>query len=257
MGDIAILYICTGNYSIFFKDFYKSAETNFLPNYKKHYFVFTDKKFFFKKPNIEYIFQKKIGWPFDTLSRFHFFSKMIDRLQSFDFTFFFNANALCIKQISNTILPTANDFVIALHPPFINKQNSEFPYERNPISTAFIDFHEGNHYFQACFFGAKSEKMEKLINDISSNIDTDLRNNYIAIWHDESHLNKYFLDKKINILDCSYIYPEHFENPYENKIIMRDKNKLGGHENFRNKNFFTFYIIYIFCIFKIKLKKIV
>jgi hypothetical protein len=257
MENIAILYICTGNYSIFFKDFYKSVETNFLPNYKKHYFVFTDKKFYFKKSNIEYIYQKKIGWPFDTLLRFHFFYKIIDKLQSFEYTFFFNANALCIKKISDIILPINNDFVVAIHPSFIDKSITELPYERNSVSTAFIDFHQGQHYFQACFFGGKSNKMKNLIIDVSSNIDIDLHNNYIAIWHDESHLNKYLLDKNMNILDCSYIYPEHFEKPYQNKIIMRDKNKLGGHQNFRNKNFINFYILYIISKFKNILKKII
>ena len=39
---IAILYICTGKYNIFWKDFYTSCEKNFIPNSEKHYFVFTD-----------------------------------------------------------------------------------------------------------------------------------------------------------------------------------------------------------------------
>jgi hypothetical protein len=249
MKEVAIFYICTGNYYVFFKDFYKSSEKNFLPNTRKHYFVFTDNNSLIRKPNIEYIFIKKMGWPFDTLMRFNFFSKVIDRLPSFDFTFFFNANALIIKEIPDNILPITNDFIGALHPSLYDKPKSDFPYERNPVSTAFIDFKDGNHYFQGGLFGAKSQSFAKLIIDIKQNIEKDLSNDFIAIWHDESHLNRYFLGKNVEILDSSYIYPESFDNPYDNKIIMRDKGKFG-HENFRNANPFLFYIKYNF--FRIK-----
>ena len=39
---IAILYICTGEYVLFWENFYASAEKHLLPDYEKHYFVFTD-----------------------------------------------------------------------------------------------------------------------------------------------------------------------------------------------------------------------
>lgn len=42
MKKIAILYICTGKYDIFWEDFYKTSEKYFLNNSEKHYFVFTD-----------------------------------------------------------------------------------------------------------------------------------------------------------------------------------------------------------------------
>lgn len=40
--SIGILYICTGPYILFWKDFYESFEEKFLPSYQKKYFVFTD-----------------------------------------------------------------------------------------------------------------------------------------------------------------------------------------------------------------------
>ncbi len=233
MENLAVLYICTGNYSIFWKKFYSSSEKYFLPEYKKKYFVFTDKKFNIKNSNIEYIYTKKIGWPYDTLYRFNFFSKITDKLICFDYIFFFNANALILKEINSEILPLDKDFVAPLHPCFIGKDIDQFPFERNILSKAFIDKYDGLYYFQACLFGGKSSNFIELINEIYQNIETDLSNNFIAIWHDESHLNKYLIDKKVKILDSSYIYPENFIDPYKNKIIMRDKNMLGGHELFR------------------------
>ena len=40
--SVAILYIATGRYTVFWDYFYKSAEKYLLPNCDKHYVLFTD-----------------------------------------------------------------------------------------------------------------------------------------------------------------------------------------------------------------------
>ena len=42
MKRIAIFYICTGKYDIFWNDFFASSENHFCRGHQKHYFVFTD-----------------------------------------------------------------------------------------------------------------------------------------------------------------------------------------------------------------------
>jgi hypothetical protein len=64
-------------------------------------------------------------------------------------------------------------------------------------------------------------------------INNDLKNNIMPIWHDESALNWYFLNKTPLLVDCSYAYPESWEIPFKKKIIQRDKNKYGGYEYLR------------------------
>ena len=39
---IAIIYIGIGRYTVFWDEFYKSCEKNFIRNAQKHYFYFTD-----------------------------------------------------------------------------------------------------------------------------------------------------------------------------------------------------------------------
>jgi len=75
---IGILYICTGKYDIFWKDFYLSSEKYLLKNHEKHYFVFTDSKTIFdaaNNKNIHVIYQKNLGWPNNALMRYHIFLK--------------------------------------------------------------------------------------------------------------------------------------------------------------------------------------
>jgi hypothetical protein len=76
MNKIGILYICTGKYNILWKDFYLSAEQYLLRNSEVHYFVFTDADDIFDEdhnPRIHKIYQKNLGWPDNTLKRFHIF----------------------------------------------------------------------------------------------------------------------------------------------------------------------------------------
>jgi hypothetical protein len=73
--------------------FYSSAEKYLLPDLEKHYFVFTDGEIkTFDNPFVHVLFQEKLGWPFDTLYRFHIFLKAEERLKEMDYLYFFNSN---------------------------------------------------------------------------------------------------------------------------------------------------------------------
>jgi hypothetical protein len=232
---IAILYICTGKYEIFWKDFYISAQKNFLPNHEKHYFVFTDAKSIYKQnqSEISVIPQKKLGWPYDTLMRFKMFLKVKEELRTFDYIFFLNANAEILDTVDESILNPKYDYIGAKHPVYWDKENKDFIYDRNPKSLACIPQGQGEFYYMGSFNGGKSEKYIKLIEELSANIDKDLKNKVIAIWHDESHLNSYFLDKNVLALSPEYTWAERMNLPFKKRILLRDKKKWGGHNSLR------------------------
>jgi len=61
---------------------------------------------------------------------------------------------------------------------------------------------------------------------LSANVDKDLENGIIARWHDESHMNRYFLDHEPTIiLDPGYCYSNCSGHilPYKQKILALDK----------------------------------
>ena len=88
---IAIFSISLGKYDIFFKDFYESVNKNFLSNHEKTFFLFTDKRFE-EKENLIQIEQKKMGWPYDSMMRFHLLNKIKDQVSEYDYVYFFNIN---------------------------------------------------------------------------------------------------------------------------------------------------------------------
>lgn len=141
---ILILYVCTGRYVVFWKDFYISVEKYMLADCEKHYFVFTDSKHIYKdnSTRVHKIFQRNLGWPGNTLFRYDMFEKQADRMKEYDYIFFMNANFVIKKTIGREILP--GDRLLAVrHATNYGKKPEELPYERNPESHAYIEMGAG------------------------------------------------------------------------------------------------------------------
>jgi hypothetical protein len=215
-------------------------EKNFIEDSEKHYFVFTDSpEIDFEKENsrIHRIYQKNLGWPDNTLKRFHIFLSIENQLTNMDYLFFFNANLVILEKINKEeFLPINNKNLVAtLHPGFYNKKRKKFTYENNKKSTAYIEKSQGENYFAGGLNGGKASNFLEAMKTMHDNTDIDTKNNVIAKWHDESHWNKYLINRiDIKILPSSYLYPEGWQLPFKPIILIRDKNKYGGHSLLRN-----------------------
>jgi hypothetical protein len=221
---IAITTIATGKYDVFVPSLIDSCEKYFLPNLEKKYFIFTDSNKILTSEKVVKVNQGKLGWPYDTMMRFHMFSSLEKELEKFDFVFFMNANMEVVSLVSRDILPTEKEsgLVATHHPGFYRKHPNEFTYERNRKSNFYIPFGSGETYVQGCFNGGRSKEFLKMCREIKERMDADLRNEIIPVWHDESALNWYLLDKNPKILHPVYAWPE-FVNLEKKKIIEMSK----------------------------------
>jgi hypothetical protein len=230
---IAILYICTGRYDIFWVDFQKNIEMFFLQEHQKSFFVFTDSQTIESSDNVEVLYQSNLGWPFNTLYRFRMFLRIKETLKTFDYIFFFNANMLCVRPINEHDILGA-DLIVLNHPGFWDKGKQILPFETNPNSTAFINPQEIiNAYYQGALNGGKAKAYLQLIQECHDNIEQDLDKGIVAVWHDESHLNKYLIGKEKKVLSPAFGYPEGWDLPFAPQIISRDKHNMGGHDYLR------------------------
>jgi hypothetical protein len=236
MINVGILYICTGKYSVFFEQFYESAEKYFIKNQNKTYYVFTDDVNIKERHNVKVINQPVLGWPYDTMKRFHMFNSIKDTLLNENYLFFFNANMKFVDYVNEEILPNEeNDNLMAVnHPGFYNSPKGNFTYERRPQSRFYIPYNEGTIYYQGCLNGGKSDVFLDMTEKLAGMIDEDLSNDIIPVWWDESALNWYYKDKNPLAVSPSYAYPEGWNLPFEKKIIQLDKNKFGGYNFLRN-----------------------
>jgi hypothetical protein len=238
---IGILYICTGHYTLFWQEFYLSMEQHFILDAEKHYFVFTDSPeidFEKENPRIHRIYQKNLGWPDITLKRFHIFLESESMFAHMDYLFFFNANLQVLEPITaKDFLPSSEQELVAtLHPGFFNKKRPAFTYDNNKKSYAYMPPDQGRHYFAGGLNGGKTAAFISAMKTMREWIDRDAEKHIIALWHDESHWNKYLIQREdVKILPPAYLYPEGWQLPFSPIILVRDKNKFGGHSALRNE----------------------
>ena len=143
-----------------------------------------------------------------------------------------------VENVGEEILPTnSQPLVVCKHPGFFDKKRCEFTYTTNPKSLAYVDPTEGSCYFMGGLNGGKKNEYLALIDELEKRVEIDKSNNVMALWHDESHLNKYAIEHKdkLKVLDPSYGFVKNWNLPFKAKIMILDKNNFGGAHFLRNE----------------------
>lgn len=240
---IAIIYICTGKYDVFWDDFYASSEKYFYPEIEKHYFVFTDSKRMLelKASTVHPYYQCKSGWPYDTLLRFNWICTIQDKLTGFDFCYFCNANSLFLKEIDQSLIPLPSEekpLILSIHVRgYEDTTGALSSPERNPKSTAYIP--EGTYCraHSGGFWGGLTENFLLMCRTLRDRIAQDLNNGIIAIWHDQSHLIKYATEVKHYNVQKGIVASEEYADMKICAMIYRNKEHYGGNDELRDIDF--------------------
>lgn len=186
-----------------------------------------------------------VEWPYPTLLRYHHFVQQEEYLKRFDKLLYIDADMRVVADIDTSIF--GEGLTCAKHPMYALGRSFIPPIEPNPSSTAYIPRlgqimtdNRGKYWFDPVYAaggiqgGATGPFLEAMWG-MKRAIDRDLQNNYIAIWNDESHWNKYLSDHasdSLIVLDPGYVYPdslikEYYEpkwgRSYEPKIITLTK----------------------------------
>ena len=70
--------------------------------------------------------------------------------------------------------------------------------------------------------------------ELDQRIAADERRGVIAAWHDESHLNRYIIDRKdVQVLPPSFCFPVGWEGQFPELIRLREKTEIVGEAAFK------------------------
>ena len=233
VSNVAVVFIGTDKYISFFDGWKKSIDTHFLVGENKELFVFSDTEV--TGENITGVKTENYKWPYATLYRFKMINSQREKLLGFDYIFYVDADLHARANIKlSDMIKDGKDFVGVHHPG--NFRDPEwYTFDQNPSSSAYIGvplkaYGENAVYFQGCIWGGKASSVIALCDTLDKIIDHDLSSGIIARWHDESHINKFYLSNLQNviILPFNYAFPEHeeyshYKDNYEVKFLHLEK----------------------------------
>lgn len=223
---VCIIFVATNKYITYLEPVIKSAREHFLSGHELSFLVFSNHAIDLGD-DVHSVYIDHKPFPEPTLKRYHYISSQAEYLKQFDYCFYLDVDMRIVDTVGDEIL----GFMTAtIHPGYYNVNNLNYTYERNRVSKAYIGKGEGVNYYAGGFVGGQSAPFLKMARTIKNNIDADLGRGYVAVWHDESHMNRYFFDNPPDVkLSPEYCYPEHLTMPFKKRILALYKN----HEQMR------------------------
>lgn len=222
---ILILTIATNKYIQFVERLYDNIAENFLVDHEMECLLFTEHEVE-ASDNVRVSQIEHEPWPIPTLKRYNYFMKEKEFISTFDYCYYFDVDMGIVGKVGDEVL---GDLVATMHPyqSFVPKEKRT--YDRNPESLAYVaEGEEGENYYAGGFNGGSTKEFLKMSEVIADRVNKDLEKGVIALWHDESHMNRYLIDNPPSLsLTPSYCFAEEqMQNPnypYEPKIIALKK----------------------------------
>uniref|UniRef100_A0AC11BS18 Globoside alpha-1,3-N-acetylgalactosaminyltransferase 1 (FORS blood group) n=1 Tax=Ovis aries TaxID=9940 RepID=A0AC11BS18_SHEEP len=223
---IGLTAFAVGKYTHFVQHFLESAERFFMQGYRVHYYIFThDPQAIPRVPlgpgrHLSVIpVPGPSQWEEASMRRMEAISVHIAKRahREVDYLFCLDVD----MAFRNPWGPeTLGDLVAAIHPGYFTVPRHQFPYERRPVSTAFVAHGEGDFYYGGAVFGGRVARVYEFTRGCHMGILADKANGIMAAWQEESHLNRRFLSHKPSkVLSPEYLWDDRKPQPPSLKLI--------------------------------------
>jgi histo-blood group ABO system transferase len=253
--NIGLMVVATGRYKDFFFDLLEGVNKHFFLEDNVTLYLFTDDPHYFFRKNSDWLMKKKRKavtvimllakhepWPMPTLKRYHLFCGHKEALREEDYLFYVDVDMKFVGDVGREILPEDDQTLVGTIHPGYSKRCMFTDVESCPASTAHVSsidviqaVQEGRYYCAGGFNGGSAEAFLDMAMTIRKKVDRDLGEGIVAVWHDESHMNRYFIKSKMKYLPLTYCFPENWEvegvEDSNKKILALDKN----HEELRRE----------------------
>ena len=180
--------------------------------------------------------QENLGWPGNTLYRYSMFMKLKEELKQYDYIYFVQVTGrLWTYMHEDLLIPKEGQYPLTVF------RNIDMPdylsYDPQPNSTAFIDKDkEGKIYAQGGAFGGTPEAFIELSETCIANIAKNAENGVSEWLNDESHLNKFILDKNPKESWLRFWWPPTDQQRSKCKLYTLEKMRYGGFNYLRSQD---------------------
>ncbi|XP_069333190.1 histo-blood group ABO system transferase isoform X2 [Eulemur rufifrons] len=212
---IGLTVFAIKKYVVFLKLFLETAEKHFMAGHQVIYYVFTDRPD--KVPRVALGPGRRLQvlrvrsyarWQDVSMRRMQMLSEAAEQrfLHEVDYLVCADVDMQFHDHVGVEIL---SSLFGTLHPGFYRRPRQAFTYERRPQSQAYIPWDEGDFYYMGAFFGGSVPEVQRLTKACHQAMMADRAQGIEAVWHDESHLNKYLLyHKPTKVLSPEYMWDQ-------------------------------------------------
>ncbi|XP_041580940.1 histo-blood group ABO system transferase isoform X3 [Vulpes lagopus] len=210
---IGLTVFAIKKYVVFLELFLQTAEKHFMVGHRVIYYVFTDRPA--DVPRVPLAEGRQVvvlevrnyaRWQEVSMHRMEMISNFSQQrfLHEVDYLVCMDVDMKFCDHMGVEIL---SPLFGTLHPGFYGAAREAFTYERRLQSQAYIPRDEGDFYYAGGFFGGSVVKVLQLTTACHQAMVVDQANRLEAMWHDESHLNRYLLDHKpTKVLSPEYLW---------------------------------------------------
>ena len=218
MQRVGVIFVGLGQYfDAFFVEYRAAVQRWLLPGWAKTIYVVTDPEHAQHAAlqaddvDVHVVDDPAMQpWPMPTLRRFAFIRRPAGRLRATSHVIFLDADCLVIRPVTlDELLPAGKRLFGLRHPWYLQKTGT---FETDRRSRACVDpaRDDLSTYWQGCLWGGVTPAVLALSRELERRIEEDLAEGTVALWHDESHLNRYFIDHKPDVYSVGpeYAVPE-------------------------------------------------
>lgn len=211
-SSVALTVFAVGRYlDAYLETFLNTSEEYFMLGLPVTYYVFTDQPE--NVPVISLGPQRSLKsirvdrysrWQDISMMRMKSISDIIENeiKHQFSHVFCFDVDQIFVGRFGSEAL---GDSVALLHTYYYRLPKTMYTYDHNPKSKAYME--TGDFYYHAAVFGGTWKSVKAISDACYRSITEDKKNGVEALWHDESHLNKYFwLHKPSRLLSPEYCF---------------------------------------------------
>ena len=229
VNSIVVLNIATNKYLEYWKELVDSAEDNTVQEDNVHFWLFTDqpeeaKNYAMNFSNISvHVFEiPSLGWPEATLLRYEIFLDQVFKSEAGIFVYL-DADMLIAKSPWRAIREklSYSEICLVQHPGYWRPSGIERilcylrdtrlllrdclllirygalgKWEVRNRSIAYVPRSLRKYYYCGGMWFGRRNAIRRMIDQLASNVRTDSSRGLVAVWHDESHLNKWAINNK-------------------------------------------------------------
>jgi len=167
-------------------------------------------------------------WPLITLLRYHHILNYWDQFEGYDHLIYIDSDMRVVAPIGEELIQ--DGITLCIHPGQGLIPSRHATFCREPRSEAYISYEQDVPYCIGALQMGNKAAFKELCSIARDKINTDLRSNYIPIFHDESVMlstvyNHMVKTHPINYLNPGYCFPQGWNIPFEPKIMALDKNQ--------------------------------